>query len=229
VVAQEYLVGSEYIVDMVSRDGVHHVTDIWRYEKLAVNDRVDLTAGMLLLPRRGEVQDQLVPYAFRVLDALGIAHGPSHMEIKLTPDGPCLVEVGARICGLDLPSISTLALGEGQLEWTVDALTDPGRFHARHEVDYQLSQSLAVVCLVAPFDGVVAEYPLLPQVEALESFHSAHVSVQPGKRMQRTVDDMGWPMAVTLLHPLLECVLRDEATVRYLDGPGFYRLAEEEG
>lgn len=40
---------------------------------------------------------QLKAYADRVLDALGIVHGPSHMEVMYNAEtGPCLVEVGAR-------------------------------------------------------------------------------------------------------------------------------------
>ena len=100
MVAQEYLRGGEYVVDTVSRDGQHHVTDIWKYEKISANGITDLTVGLRLLPRHGDVQDAIVPYAFDVLDALGILHGASHMELKLTPDGPCLVEDAARMAGL---------------------------------------------------------------------------------------------------------------------------------
>jgi hypothetical protein len=35
----------------------------------------------------------------QVLDALGIFNGPGHMEVKMCPDGPCLVEVGSRCHG----------------------------------------------------------------------------------------------------------------------------------
>jgi biotin carboxylase len=113
VVAQEYLVGGEYVVDTVSRDGQHHVTDFWKYDKITANGITDLTVGCTLLPRRGEVQDALLPYACDVLDALGIAYGAAHMEVKLTPTGPCLVEVGARMAGLDLPYFDQVCIRRG--------------------------------------------------------------------------------------------------------------------
>jgi hypothetical protein len=37
---------------------------------------------------------------YRCLDALGIAHGPTHAEVMMLADGPCLVEVGARFHGV---------------------------------------------------------------------------------------------------------------------------------
>ncbi len=42
-VVQEYLVGGEYVVDTVSRDGPHRATDVWKYSKMtvpAVRDRI---------------------------------------------------------------------------------------------------------------------------------------------------------------------------------------------
>lgn len=121
VVAQECLVGAEYTVDTVSRDGAHHVCDIWETHRINANGIPDLLVAWRLLPATGAVQDELVAYAFEVLDALGIRHGAAHAEIKMTRDGPCLVEVGARIAGATLPEGARLATGRSQVDWTVDA------------------------------------------------------------------------------------------------------------
>lgn len=112
VVAQEYLYGGEYMVNTVSRDGRHHVTDIIATTRISVNGVHDISNSVYLLPRRGDVQDRLVPYALSVLDALGVRHGPAHTELKLTPEGPVLIETGARICGGDLPYYVRHATGE---------------------------------------------------------------------------------------------------------------------
>ena len=37
VLVQEYLVGDEYVVDTVSRDGVHKCVAIWKYDKRIFN------------------------------------------------------------------------------------------------------------------------------------------------------------------------------------------------
>lgn len=227
VIAQEYLVGAEYVVDTVSSHGRHHVTDIWKYEKLSANGIVDLTCGLRLLPRHGEAQSQVVPYAFEVLDALGIAHGAAHLEIKLTPQGPCLVEAGARIAGLDMPYYSTLATGDGQLEWVVDAYVRPERFEARWKQDYRLDRHFVSMMGVSTISGELVSYPLLPQVQELESLLEVRQLVAPGGDLIPTVDDMGCPYIVNLSHPVEEVVLRDFGTLRYLDGPAFYELARD--
>ena len=227
VVAQEYLVGGEYVVDTVSSDGQHHVTDIWKYEKLTANGIVDLSCGVRLLPRHGPAQAALVPYALDVLDAPGIAYGAAHLEIKLTPDGPCLVEAAARMAGFDHPGSCQLAIGESQLEWIVDAYVRPERFAARVKEDYEIRQHFVTALCVSTLDGRLESYPLLPAVQALESLHAIRPVVRPGGRLRRTVDDLSTPLIVDLMHPVEEVVLRDFGTLRYLDGPAFYQLAEE--
>jgi len=225
VVAQEYLAGGEYVVDTVSCDGLHHVTDIWKYEKLTANGITDLTCGVRLLPRHGGAQSALVPYAFGVLDALGIRYGAAHLEIKLTPAGPCLVEAGARMAGLDLPGFCQPALGEGQLEWIVDAYVRPSRFAARAGRDYEIRRHVVSAWAVSTMDATLRSYPCLPVLESLESLYDIRPVVRPGGRLRRTVDDLTTPLIVNLMHPVEEVVDRDFGTFRYLDGPGFYEVA----
>lgn len=226
VVAQEYLVGGEYVVNTVSCDGQHHVTDLWKYEKITANDITDLTVGVRLLPRHGEVQEALLPYAADVLDALGIRYGAAHMEVKLTPDGPCLVEVGARMSGLDLPYFAQLTIGEGQLEWIVDAYVRPQRFAERWKDDYRVDRHFVSVWTVSSVDAPLRSYPLLPVIERLESLYDIRPVVAPGGRLRRTVDDLTTPLIVNLCHPVEEIVIRDFGTIRYLDGPSFYEVGE---
>ncbi|OYP14392.1 biotin carboxylase [Streptomyces sp. FBKL.4005] len=225
-VAQEYLRGTEYRVNTVSRDRVHRVCEIWRTTRITANGVADLSDTVYLMPRRGEVQDRLTAYAGEVLDALGIRHGPAHVEIKITAAGPVLVEAGARIGGTHLPHYAQLARGASQLDWTVDAYLDPDRFMARHKDDDPRALHCAFVGLVSPFSGTLRGYPYLEQLRTLESFHEVRVAVAPGQRIRRTVDDLSYPAIVVLLHDSEETVLRDANTIRYLDGPSFYDMTD---
>jgi biotin carboxylase len=224
VVAQEFLPGAEYIVNTVSRDGRHHICDIWRTFRVDVNGVPDLMAGFHIVPREGDVQERLVSYACRVLDAVGIRYGPAHIEIKTTPDGPCLVEIGARIGGMDNSYLTELATGESQVDWTVDAYTDPGRFDARHREGYGVRRQVATVVMLSPHEGTLASYPRLGEVKRLESLHDIRMLVRPGEPVRPTVDDTTQPMIVNLAHPVEGVVMRDAATLRYLDGPAFYEV-----
>ena len=53
VLVQEFLDGTEYVIDSVSRDGVHKVTAIWEYDKRSVNDANFVYFGMKMLPASG--------------------------------------------------------------------------------------------------------------------------------------------------------------------------------
>ncbi|CAN0120218.1 unnamed protein product, partial [Discosporangium mesarthrocarpum] len=96
---QEYLDGTEYVVDSVSRDGVHRVCAIWEYDKRTVNGADFVYFGMKLNSASGEREKAIIDYALKVLDAMGVRYGPGHMEVKYTSTGPCLVEVGSRCHG----------------------------------------------------------------------------------------------------------------------------------
>ncbi|GAB7143791.1 ATP-grasp domain-containing protein [Mycobacterium riyadhense] len=227
VVAQEYLIGAEYLVNTVSRDGLHHVCDIWKTHRISANGVADLVVACQILPSTGEIQDQLVPYALDVLDALDIRYGAGHIEIKMTPDGPCLIEVGARVAGQDLPGYTAMAVGESQTEWMVDAYINPDRFKQRHGRPYELARNVAWALMVAPRSGVLAGYRGLEAIKELESFCDMRLLVKPGQQLHRTIDDSTYPISLTLMHAIDEVLLRDLATLRYLDGEGFYELADD--
>ncbi len=224
VVAQEYLVGAEYLVNTVSRDGRHHVCDIWRTHRISANGVADLMVACQILPRRGEIQDELVPYTFDVLDALGIRHGAGHVEIKMTPSGPYLVEAGARIGGQDLPGYTTLATGESQIDWMIDAYLRPFRFHERCGIPYQLERSVAWGHMVAPRSGTLRGYRGLEVVKGLDSFRDMDVYVGVGEQLVQTTDDSSYPIKISLMHDVADILVRDLWTLRHLDGEGFYEL-----
>jgi hypothetical protein len=66
---------------------------VWVYDKRPRNGSQFVYFGMLPIEPESEEAKVLIPYTRGVLDALGMKHGPSHGEIILTKDGPCLVEM----------------------------------------------------------------------------------------------------------------------------------------
>jgi biotin carboxylase len=228
VVAQEYLVGAEFIVNTVSLDGAHHVCDIWKSQRYSVNGITDLSGACYLVPRRGPHHDELVAYACQVLDAVGIRHGAAHVELKLTPQGPCLIEVGARLSGGDLPHYARLGIGESQLDWMVDACLRPERFRQRCDTDYEIQRYYSWAAMISPVAGPLRRYRGIEEIKALESFHEMWQLTKPGQRLRRTVDDTTYPIIVTFMHEVDEVLMRDLGTLRYLDGVGFYELGTED-
>jgi biotin carboxylase len=101
VLCQEFLRGKEYVVDHVSRDGVHKTSMVWVYDKRPANGCPFVYFGCVPVDADSEVAKILIPYVRGVLDALGIKNGPSHGEVMMTDQGPCLIEMNCRAHGGD--------------------------------------------------------------------------------------------------------------------------------
>jgi len=78
VLCQEFLKGKEYVVDHVSRDGIHKTMMVWVYDKRPANGAAFVYYGCSAVPSDSPEAKVLVAYVRGVLDALGIQNGPSH-------------------------------------------------------------------------------------------------------------------------------------------------------
>merc|ERR1719389_660413 len=80
---------------------------------------------------------QLIRYTEGVLDALKLDNGPTHGEVIMTSDGPCLVEMNCRAQGGDgnwVPLAKALTGGYSQVDAGVDAYLEPAAFAALPDV-----------------------------------------------------------------------------------------------
>jgi biotin carboxylase len=129
---QEYLDGPEYVIDMVSRDGVHKAASVIAYDRRAINGIAFACCGERFLWGDSEKASELIAYQKGVLDALGIKNGPSHGEVKWFKGEPVLVEVGARCHGCEgaWKKLEDRAYGANQATLTVEAYLFPERFTA---------------------------------------------------------------------------------------------------
>lgn len=102
VLVQEFISGKEYVVNTISCNGKHFVSDYYLYHKKITEEGHSIYDAIEFLPLDFEHSEILKSYAFSVLDALDIQYGPGHAEIILNDTGPTLVEIGARPAGADL-------------------------------------------------------------------------------------------------------------------------------
>lgn len=98
ILVEEYMVGPEVSVETFAINGIVNI--------VAITDKI--TTGAPYFVEIGhtqpsqlsdEVQFSIRKIAKEAVKALGISNGPSHVEIKITEDGPKIVEVGARLGG----------------------------------------------------------------------------------------------------------------------------------
>lgn len=103
IIVEEYMEGPEVSVETLSVSGKCHVVQIT--DKLTTGEPYFVEMGHnepSMLPK--EVQKEIAQVARNAVNAIGIKNGPSHTEIKVTKDGPKIVELGARLGGDNITS-----------------------------------------------------------------------------------------------------------------------------
>ena len=224
VLVQEYLRGTEFVVDCVSRGGLHKVVMIWRYDKRRANGHDFVYFGETPEPSDSDAAQALVPYTLAALDALGVESGPTHTELVWsTEGGACLVECNLRCHGGDgvWRPLALAASGHDQVSAALVGATDAAAFERLPSLPPSpLHTSGAFVCLVSHVEGVVTSADGLESLRLLESFHSLACSVRRGARLERTVDLFSVAGMVILIHADANVVAADLQTIRRLEADG---------
>jgi len=212
----------EYIIDCVSFEGKHVLSGIWVYSKTkdpVTNSIIPEYAR--LIESRGEVQDTLLKYVFECLDALSFKFGPSHSEVIMCGDGPCLVETGARLHGLKGPKMTELATGIGTHELVVDVALNGGRlFNELHAHNYRYVVKKWVFnshLLNRHKEGILSSSVDIPQLRQLPSTIDVVPCVQPGEDLKITRDLATAAGIVLQAHSSLQQCLDDISVIRELE------------
>lgn len=155
---QSYLHGVEHVVDMVSYAGRRYVCGVWAYEKRLLPSGRNIYDREYLLAADAPPAPELIAYVQQALDALGIDYGPTHAEVVYTPEGPALVEVGARISGNMHPAVHDEAMGGNQAALSALAFLHPDRFLAGYADRRYVKRREALCCTTSTtLSGVVEE------------------------------------------------------------------------
>ena len=228
VLLQEFLEGKEYVVDSVSRDGVHKVTAIWEYDKREVNGQFNVYFGMRLRAVETDLERQIVQYQRSVLEALEIKNGPAHAEVMMTATGPCLVEVGSRCHGGEgtWQPIADGCLGYNQIDVALDSYIRPDDFDKIPAMSTKLQRYGREVFLVARENGKIKATPGIDVIMSLKSFVKCEMCVQPGDELKKTVDCFTRPGAVQLIHDDPAVVEADYQMLRKLEVDGMFELEQ---
>ena len=225
LLVQELLQGTQLFVNSISWDGVHHVSEVWRDNKLRVGANF-IYDYEELLPRHGEQQDQVVPYVEAVLDALGIRFGPAHTEVMLTETGPVLVESGARMHG-SVPDEIVDRCTPSHQTLTAEAYLDPHSVARRAQQPYELAAGAYCVMLISRHEGRIVDDAGMREIEALPSFAGTISMLGPGDELKKTVDLFSCPGIIYLVDPDRDRLKADYDRIRELDAAGAVFELEE--
>ncbi|HZB47586.1 MAG TPA: ATP-grasp domain-containing protein [Mycobacteriales bacterium] len=212
VLVQEFAAGTEYVVDTYSVAGRLGIAQVCRYAKRACGDRLGIYQSTEVVPPDHPHVPVLADYVRRVADAVGLRNGCGHAEVMLTPDGPRLVEIAARLAGNPLPLTCRLATGDSQVDRTLRHRLD-GTFTP----DYRLERHARIVCLSAARAGRLENAELLAAAAGLGTAQAVHLPHHTGEVVPATTDlftSLGW---VVLADPDQTAVAADHDRLRELE------------
>ncbi|MEV0375351.1 ATP-grasp domain-containing protein [Streptomyces sp. NPDC050636] len=230
VLAQSYLQGTEYVVDMVSYGRRRYVCGVWEYKKrLLPSGRNIYDRDCLLSADEGPALE-LIPYVEKALDALGVKFGPTHAEVILTPEGPALVEVGTRIAGNMHPAFHDLCAGANQATLTALAYLNPGKFISEYGGRQYRKQREAICCTTSTeLSGVVEsiDWQVVEHVSDLETVARLDLKIEPGGSIQPTVDLYSSTLRIFMSGSTMDEIERDCRQIEELKDR-VYRIRENE-
>jgi len=223
VLLQEFLRGTEYIVDHVSRDGVHKCTLVWVYDRRPANGGDFVCFGQKCVLADTEVAQELIAYTRGCLDSLRVTDGATHTEVMMTPTGPCLVEVNSRChgaAGAWMPLAHALT-GYTQVDACVDAFLNANAFERLPDVPPSPFMAAGQVTMLISFhEGRVEATPGYDVVRSLRSFVSLEENVHKGDQLEKTVDLFGVTGMCVLVHADADVLAADIKTIRQMETDG---------
>ena len=110
---EEFIAGPEYHVNgQIDGEGNVEIYAIFRYYRGEMYGKPNSLFWEEKVSQTDPVFTALADYLTAVMTASGLRRSPFHAEALVDATGPCLVEVGARLCGADCAFTFNLSHGE---------------------------------------------------------------------------------------------------------------------
>jgi len=227
VLLQEYLSGDEYVVDTVSRNGVHKCVAIWKYDKRKFNGAPVVYFGMRFLPIDAEPRLRgMVEYTFNVLDSLHIKNGCMHNEVKLETRGPVLIEVNCRMHGGEgtWAPMAEACIGYSAVTACADCFLDPAAFSALPHVPDNFRAHAMEAKLRSAVEGllVAVDEEKMRQIRSLPSYRQEMLAFCVGKPIAKTIDAVSASGNINLVHSDLEVLQQDYSKLHEIVQSGLF-------
>ncbi len=219
ILIQEYIGGTEYIVNCLSIDGKHKITDIWRYEKILQPDGVLVYDTMILVDRLVPGMQDILQYTYKVLDAVDMKNGFSHNEIKVDEKGPVLIEVNARVMGGTLtPEYLDEIFGSHMTDITLKALLEPAFFDHFLLTHYLPRKSAMFKFSIVPRDVKADLGPFFELVRHLDSYREiVHFGEAGVQEYPRTIDLDTTPFIIRMINEDYGKLKKDYECIRLME------------
>jgi biotin carboxylase len=198
VLVEEYLRGPEFSVEVLTVDGRHHVIGVTEKLTDGFVESGHCFPADLSPARHAAITDLVTDF----LEAAGYRFGPTHTEVKLTDDGPRIIESQARLGGDRIPQLVAVATGFDPESAVFGAL-------AGKPVDTVVAGRLGVIRFFRLAPGLLESVTGLDEIAALPYVHELRFKHQAGDLLPATVDS-----ATRHGFVLIDAASRHEADLR---------------
>jgi len=184
---QQFLRGPQYVINAVSRAGEHIFTDLWKVKQARVDSGSMITNYKWSLRGSDPVTKCLLEFGRDLLDACEIVNGPSHSEVRITSNGPMLIETSGRLMGASLePEFFREAFGCSQARLTLECLTDCKSVYTKNPYIYAPPKSMAMFHLNLKKSGKFKHVKRIDRLTSLSSFRGFTDLPKPGHTVYAT-------------------------------------------
>ena len=231
-IIQECIKGEEYIVNTVSSEGMHRVTTVWKYHKVKTTDGAVLYDSTYSVNELGIGESEMIEYAYKVADAIGIKYGPVHGEYMIDENGPVLIEVNCRPMGANMSAeFLNRVSGQHETDSILYAYLKPDLFKEQLKKPYKLSAHASLKNFIVPKDIVARAAPMKNISLKLQSHvRTVMADFDDGfsQHFVKTDDLDTSPGTVFLVHEDLSVVQKDMEFIRSIEKNAFSMVLSSE-
>ena len=234
VLIQEYIGGTEYIVDTLSCDGEHMLTDVWVYSKVRSDDGTLAYDSIKLVKDLEPGHNEMIMYTYSVLNAVGMRWGICHTEIKIDEKGPVLIETNARPLGLAMTqAYLDEALGYHLTDMALETYLNPQAFKKLKHRPYSPLKYAMMKLMIVPNDFKGSFAPMFVISNMISSMREVlYFGAEGISTYHRTVDIDTSPMTIKMINSDYGALIKDYETLRLIESNYFhlfYTLGEKVG
>ncbi len=230
ILIQEYIGGTEYIVDTLSCDGKHMLTDVWSYAKVQSSDGTLAYDYAKLIKDLEPGHVDMIRYAYKVLDAVDMKWGLCHIEIKIDHKGPVLIETNARPVGLAMTtSYLDETLGYHLTDLAIETYLRPSAFKKYLHKIYNPPKYALMKMMIVPerikgsFGPTFIFSNLIHSTREILFFGKEEVATYP-----RTIDLETSPLVVKMVNQDYGALMKDYEMLRLIESNYFHLLYSRE-
>jgi hypothetical protein len=203
---------------------------VWVYDKRPTNGSAFVYWGMIPVDSQSKEAKILIEYTQGVLTALKLDNGPTHGEVMMKDDVPCLVEMNCRSHGWDgawVP-LANMLCGYAQPALALDSHVNPAKFKQIPDVmPSPFKASGQAVMLVSYFAGTVKSAPGYEKMKKLPSFLALQTGYEKGSKVELTVDLFTAVGVLMLANQDNRQLDTDLVAVRRMEKEGIFEFDEE--